>query len=83
MDDQVLQAVAEVIRRTFSAQGEAIDRSTVSFDIDGWDSLSHTTLVLAVERRFGIRIGPAEAAALGDVGELSDLVEAKLQGRAR
>lgn len=82
MDDQVLQAVAEVIRRTFSAQGEAIDRSTVSFDIDGWDSLSHTTLMLAIERRFGVRIAPAEAAALGDAGELADLVRSKLEGRA-
>lgn len=79
MSQDVFSAVAEIIRRTFSAQDEEIDRDTVSLDIDGWDSLSHTTLVLEIERRFRIRINGEEASELGNVGDLVDLVEAKLK----
>lgn len=78
MSDGVLATVADIIQRTFAAQDEEIDRSTVSFDIDGWDSLSHTTLMMEIERRFHIRIAPDESIALGNVGDLVDLVEAKL-----
>lgn len=78
MSQSVFDTVADIIRRTFSAQNEDIDRETVSFDIDGWDSLSHTTLMLEIERRFRIRISPEDAGALGNVGDLVDMVEAKL-----
>jgi acyl carrier protein len=76
--EDVFNAVADIIRRTFSAQDEEIDRSTVSLDIDGWDSLSHARLMLEIERRFRIHISPGESAELGNVGHLVDLVEAKL-----
>ena len=43
-------------------------------DLDEWDSLSHITLVLAVEREFGIKLKAAEVGALANVGEMIKLL---------
>ena len=83
MSNDVFDTVVEVIRRTFSAQDEQIDRDTVSFDIDGWDSLSQTNLLLEIERRFRIRVSCEDASELGNVGDLVDLVTAKLADAQR
>jgi acyl carrier protein len=43
-----------------------------SDDIDGWDSLSHLNLVVAVEKHFGIKFRDAEIAKWKNVGEMFD-----------
>ena len=52
-----------------------------SHDIDGWDSLAHLNLVIAMERRFGIKFTMAEITQLRDdgrtVGHLIELVNSK------
>lgn len=47
-------------------------------DIDEWDSLKHITLVLAIERAFGIRLKAAEVGALENVGQMVDLLQARV-----
>ena len=43
-----------------------------SDDVDGWDSLSHLNLVVAVEKHFGIKFSDAEIAKWKNVGEMYD-----------
>lgn len=43
-------------------------------DLDEWDSLSHITLVLAVEREFGVKLKAAEVGNLADVGAMIRLL---------
>ncbi len=52
-------------------------------DIDGWDSLSHENLVLAVEKGFGVRLTPQEQLRLRSVGDWLGCLEGKLTGAAR
>jgi acyl carrier protein len=47
-------------------------------DVPAWDSLSHITLIVAVEREFRIRFTTAEVAALMNVGDLADQILKKL-----
>ena len=49
----------------------------VAGDIDGWDSLSHVNLILAVEREFGIRFTTGELLAFRNIGDLLRAVELK------
>jgi acyl carrier protein len=44
--------------------------------VPAWDSLMHVTLIIAVERSFGVRFKSSEVANLQNVGDLVDLVEA-------
>jgi acyl carrier protein len=80
-DDEILPVVAELIRKTFRCPGAEVTRETTAFDIDGWDSLSHTDLMLAVEQRFGVELPPDRMFDLPDVGALADLIaEARSSG---
>jgi acyl carrier protein len=50
---------------------------TTAGDVEGWDSVVHVMLILATERRYGIRFESSEIANAANVGEFVELVEAK------
>jgi acyl carrier protein len=47
-------------------------------DVEGWDSLTHILLVVAVEQKFGIKFNTGEIDALENVGQFIDLIERRL-----
>lgn len=47
-------------------------------DVDGWDSLSHMNLIIAVENGFNIRFGQKEILSFKNVGDLLKSIESKL-----
>lgn len=51
-----------------------ITEDMTAADIDEWDSLSHISLVLSVEKEFGIRLSAAEVGGLANVGKMIDLL---------
>jgi len=73
-----LSKLNEVFRAVFDDDQLAATRQTTARDVENWDSLMHVNLVINVEKAFGIRFTSAEVAGLKNVGELVDLIEAKL-----
>ncbi len=73
-DNDVLGQVASLIRSTFHQPNAQIDRETTAPDVDGWDSLSHTVLLLAIEKHFGVRLPMDQVFDLDTVGDLVDLI---------
>ena len=59
-----------------------IDDNTIASQVPGWDSLSHVTIIAAVEERFGVRFGMRDVFALKKVGDLQRLIDTKLQEKA-
>jgi acyl carrier protein len=51
-----------------------VSAATTSADIDGWDSLSHSILIMGIEEQFGVELPMERAFELHDVGELMDLI---------
>jgi len=47
-------------------------------DVDGWDSLSHVNLIVAIEGRFNIRFSQKELLSFKNVGEMLRCIESKL-----
>lgn len=68
-----------VFRDIFDQPNLTIGRQTSAADIEEWDSLAHVNLVVAVEKKFGIEFALGELQALKNVGEMIDLIAAKLQ----
>jgi acyl carrier protein len=56
----------------------AIKPETTANDIDGWDSLSHVNLIVAVEAGFGIRFNHREILSFKNVGDLHNCIASKL-----
>ena len=48
-------------------------------DVEEWDSLSHVSLVLAVEETFGVRFRVGEVESAKNVCELADLILRRLE----
>ena len=79
--DEILAQLGDIIRETFRQDGAVITRETTALDVDGWDSLSHTMLLLDVETHFEVRLPSDRVYDLADVGELVDLI-AETQAKA-
>ena len=74
MTRDVNEAVRAIIAETFDVPVDVVTDDTVADDIDGWDSLSHTVLMIRIQNAFGIHIPEAVAAEAATVGELSAAV---------
>jgi len=72
-----LTRVSEVFRDLFNDKELAVSRSTTAKDIADLDSVMHVSLVLQIEKTFGIRFSSSELGNLQNVGEMVDLIEAK------
>lgn len=50
-------------------------------DVPEWDSLAQISLLLAVEKAFGIRFRVGEVESTKNVGEFADLIGKRIQER--
>ena len=76
--NDILQTVTEVFKDVLDNEKVTLSRETTAMDVDDWDSLNHIQLVVAVERRFGIRFNSQEILRWNNVGEMIDSISAKL-----
>jgi len=71
--------LTQVFRTVFDDDMIEISRSLTADDVDGWDSLSHVNLLLAIELEFGIEFKQYEVQSFNNVGELMDNIAKKAQ----
>jgi acyl carrier protein len=77
-EDPVLDRLNEVFRDVFDDDDLVVEWSTSAADIEGWDSLMHVTLLLKIEKAFGVRFSSSEIAKFQNVGELADFLDDRL-----
>jgi acyl carrier protein len=73
--DTTLSRLNDLFREVFDDDDLQITESTKASDIEGWDSLMHVTLMVNVEKAFGVRFSSSEVATLKNVGELVGLID--------
>ena len=76
--EEVYAKLNEVFQDVFDDEDIEVNDSTVASDVDGWDSLEHINLSVAVERCFGIKFTMGETTGLKNVGEMVDRIIAHL-----
>lgn len=64
------EAIRRVIAETFAVAPEAVPDEASAEDVDGWDSLSHTVLMIRLQNAFRVRIPESLAAEATNVGAL-------------
>lgn len=72
-----MERLNEIFQEVFDDDTLQLTHETTANDVEGWDSLSHINLIVAVESAFNIRFSQKELLCLKKVGDLLDLVEAK------
>ena len=66
-----------IFRDVFDDESLAVSDATTAKDIEGWDSLNHVNLIVAVEEAFAVKLTRKEATTLANVGDLIRLIEKK------
>jgi acyl carrier protein len=76
--DHIHSELQDVFRRVFDDDELVITDRTTATDIDGWDSIAHINLVIAIEKHFGIKFSASNLAAMKgaeqNVGDLAKLL---------
>lgn len=74
----------EVFRQVFDDPGIELRDEMTAADIEGWDSVTHIDLLIAVERALGIKFATAEMSRLKEadqnIGSFVRLIDSKRQG---
>lgn len=65
-----LSTLTEVFRAVFDDPSITLTPQTTADDVEGWDSLSHINLILAVEQRFAVHFSRKEVLRFKNVGDL-------------
>ena len=80
--EEVRQQVQEILREVFDDPALLLNDRMTAEDVDGWDSLAHINLIVAIEKRLGVKFATAEISRLKDdganIGSLMELVARKL-----
>jgi len=74
MVDMSFAALQRLIGEEFGVPPDMINRDTAAEDVDGWDSISRETIIMAIERQYGIRFPNEDIYTLANVGELYDRI---------
>ena len=71
-----------IFRQVFGDPGLVLHDDMTADDVDGWDSLAHINLIIAVEKGMGIKFATAEISKMKEpgqnVGTFRNLIESKI-----
>lgn len=70
MTDELATQVRRIIAETFNVDEGDIANETTADDVDGWDSLAHTILMVRLQRNLNLAIPETLAANSPTVGAL-------------
>lgn len=73
----VYEKLTGVFRDIFEDDELSLTPTMTADDVDGWDSLTHIRLVLAVSKAFNVKFSASEVGSLKNVGEFVDLIGKK------
>ena len=76
--EEVEKQLNQVFRDVFGDEAIQINELMTAKDIEGWDSLTHVNLIVAVEKRFKISISTKDVSALRNVGDFLKLILKKI-----
>lgn len=67
--DEVYARLKDVFRDVFDREVELNDNTTAA-DVNGWDSLTHITLIGTIEDEFDIKFAMKDVISLKNVGDI-------------
>ncbi len=77
--EKILSEVENIFRDILDNENIKLTRETTAKDVDGWDSLTHIQLIVAIEKKYSIKFSSKEILSWKNVGELLDSLSQKVQ----
>ena len=70
----ITDRLTEVFRITFGDETLVLDPAMTADDVAGWDSVTHITLIYAIEDEFGMKFSTRDLEGLTCVGDVIETV---------
>ncbi len=77
-DATLLEKVQEIFRDVLDDEEIVLEDASTADQVEGWDSLTHIQLIVAIEKKFKVKFTSKEILSWKNVGELLDCLQSKL-----
>ncbi len=78
MNGDVWNDLTAIFRESLDNDWLTLTETTTAKDVEGWDSITHVLIVVAVEKKFRVKFTAGEIQRLNNAGELAALIRSKL-----
>lgn len=75
---EILNQINTIFRRVFENDSLQIQMETSADDVDEWDSLNHTVMIVEVEKHFNIKFKLKEVLSFQNVGDMVNIIHSKI-----
>jgi acyl carrier protein len=75
--NEIYERLNDIFRDVFDDDSISVTANTTAADIEDWDSLSHITLMAAVEDEFRMKFSMKEVVEMKNVGEMVTIIAAR------
>ena len=75
---EIKDTLQEIFRNILDLDDLILENETSANDIEGWDSLAHINLVVAIEKEYNIRFALGELQELKNIQDMIFLIEKKI-----
>lgn len=76
--ESILESIITIVRRELNNESLTFTEDMIATDIEGWDSLTHMSIITATETFFGVSFSFMEVVNLDKIGDLVSLVLEKI-----
>ena len=80
--EEILAEVSGVLRKLLDQPGLIVTSETSADQVEGWDSLTHMSIISEVEAVFKIEFRFNEIMQMEKLGDMVDLIAEKIAGNA-
>jgi acyl carrier protein len=76
---EIQRKLSGVLQQVFDDPSLVFEDTTTANDVAGWDSVTHVSVIVAVEKAFAVRFSTKEVKSLANVGDFIRLIERRTQ----
>ncbi|MBK6837502.1 MAG: acyl carrier protein [Bacteroidetes bacterium] len=76
--NEILNQLTIIFKNIFENDAVILQMDTTANDVDGWDSLTHTSMIVEVEKHFSVKFKLKEVLSFKNVGDMVNMIHSKL-----
>ncbi|MBK6445177.1 MAG: acyl carrier protein [Bacteroidetes bacterium] len=76
--NEILNQLTIIFKKIFENDAVILQMDTTANDVDGWDSLTHTSMIVEVEKHFNVKFKLKEVLSFKNVGDMVNMIHSKL-----